>query len=361
MPTHTRLAAIWAMIGILAALAWSMVRSGFIMTSVPEDLVAAAAIWPQRTESWMTQFYADSPLYILSARVLGLEDNIGIIRQGFIVSLIAVVVLAAWAARVTPTGQRARASRLALLAPISAILFSTIGSYDAFTALVWAVAMWLWLTGSRTALVLAGALLGIQHFEQSGLGVVALLCTWFALRNQLPDPLGKLSPAWMLPGLVAGKAVVVLVLVLNGQSATGRAQWLSTYLLEWTKVGLATLPYLAWSLFAGFWLLLFMLWSRSGARARWFLLAALATGLIGMGTSGDRPRVFVLILLPSLLVAITVYLREPDRPRLELRAVEALAWIGPPVILAGKIALNSTIIDNGYVSFMWLTGLGGPG
>ncbi len=361
MPTHTRPAAIWTTIGILAALAWSMVRSGFIMTSVPEDLVAAAAIWPQRTESWMTQFYADSPLYILSARALGLEDNIGIIRQGFIVSLIALVALAVWGARVTPLGQRARASRLALLAPISAVLFSAIGSYDAFTALVWAVALWLWLTGSRTALVLAGALLGIQHFEQSGLGVVALLFTWLALRNHLPDPVNRLSPAWLLPGLVGGKALVVLVLVLNGQSATGRAQWLSTYLLEWTKIGVATLPYLAWSLFAGFWLLLFVLWSRAGARSRWLLLGALLTGLVGMATSGDRPRVFILILLPSVLIAIAAFLRQTDKTRLEMNAVEALAWIGPPVILAGKIALNASVIDNGYVSFMWMTGLGGPG
>lgn len=347
--------------GLLLALIWALLRSGFTMSPVPEDLVAAAQIWPSRTASWMTEFYADSPLYIFSSRLFGISDTIGLIRQSLIVGIIALLSLALWAWCSTQTSQRNRAARLVVLAPVGGVLFSSIGNYDAFTALAWSVVLWLWLTRSRVALAAGGGILGIQHFEQTLLGVLALTLTWLAIRQFAPPAIAATSPLWIVPGVIAGKGVLLLFMIAGGHSASGRSQWLSTYVLDWTKVGIATLPYLVWSLFAGVWLLVILVWLRADIRAKSLLVGAFTLGIAGTIVSGDRPRVFVQILLPSLILLIVVFLRAQQSTRVESMSVEIMAWLAPPIILAGKSAANANVFDNAYVSFMWITGLGGPG
>lgn len=331
------------------------------MTVAPDDLRSAALAWPQRLDSWMTEFYADSPLNIIVYRALGLATTLDVVRLGFWTSLVALGVLVAWMVTVTANNQRWRAGRLLLLSPLVAVLFTAIGSYDAFTVLAWGVALWLWRTGNRIALVFGGVLLGFQHFEQTLFGCLALVCAWAAMRIQLPHEMHMRSPAWLLPGIVVGKLLLILILITNGQSAFGRSGWIERFLLEWTKVAVVTLPYLVWSLFAGLWVLVALVFMRShSSRGRLLLACSLAIGILSTVVSGDRPRGFVIVLLPSLALAIVAYLRTPDVPMLERRAVEVTAWLAPPLILAGKLAVNANVYDNGYVSFFWITGLGGP-
>lgn len=344
----------------LLATMWALFRSGLAMTPVPDDLLAAARIWPKTTELWMTQFYADSPTYILFVRLFQIDDPVGLVRISFVASMIAVIALAAFAWHSTPKGSQARSARLVILAPVTAVLFSAIGNYDAFTALSWALILWAWWLHSRLALAISGVVLGLQHFEQGLLGVAALTITWTVLRSLLPYPLQHTNPIWTLPGLIAGKLALVAVITLNNGSSSGRTEWLSQFLSDWSKVTIVTFPYLVWALFAGLWLLVIVLWLSEPTRGRLALLAALVLGLIGTFLSGDRPRVFVLIILPSLLVAIIAFCHRSELTQRYGRIVEAMAWIGPPIILAGKTAVNVNTFDNAFVTLMWLTGLDAP-
>ena len=360
MRNNLKVSSAASLAGTAVALIWAIGRSGFTLNPVLEDMVAAAELWPNRTDAWMTQFYADSPLYIVSAQVLGLVDEVGLVRQSFFVGVVSLVALAAWVWRLTYTPERYRAARLVILAPIGAVLFSSIGSYDPFTALAWALALWSWISGRKTLMVLGGAILGIQHFEQALFGSAALALSWVALRSDLPQDLRRVNPVWFIPGIVTGKALLLLLFTLTGGSSTGRTEWLGRYVVEWFKIGVATLPYLLWSTFAGLWVVVVLIWLRSEKVSRLLLLASVVPGIAATLLSGDRPRVFVFVLLPTLLIAVVVFLNRSSTRAMEKRLAEIIAWIAPPVILAGKTAPNANIFDNGYVAIMWITGLGGP-
>ena len=355
-----RTATTFGVLGTGLALVWAMVRSGFTLNPVLEDMVASAAVWPQRTEAWMTQFYADSPLYIFFANALGLVSEVGLVRQSFVVAVISLVALATWVWRFTLPSERYRGARLVILAPIGAVLFSSIGSYDPFTALAWSIALWLWTTQRSLLVISGGLILGIQHFEQALLGSVSLVLAWLALRDDLPERLRLSNPSWLVPGVVIGKGLLTTVFLVTGTLPTGRTEWLSRYVTEWAKVGVATFPYLLWSSFAGLWLTVVIVWLRSGRTSRLLLISAAIPGVLGTALSGDRPRVFVFILLPALLIAIIALLNRKSTRSMEARLVEIIAWLAPPLILAGKTAPNANIFDNGYVAIMWITGLGGP-
>jgi hypothetical protein len=360
MLQESRTSTLCGLFGAGAALLWAMARSGFTLNPVLEDMVTAADLWPQRTEAWMTQFYADSPLYIIAANAFGLVNEVGLVRQSFVVAVAALIALAAWVWRFTLPPQKFRGARLLILAPIGAVLFSSIGSYDPFTALAWAIALWLWVSG-RPLLVIAGGLaLGVQHFEQALLGITSLFLAWLALREDLPDKLRMSNPLWLVPGIVIGKALLTALFVVTGGLPTGRTEWLGRYVTEWTKIGIATFPYLLWALFAGLWLVVVIVWLRSRWASRLLLIAAAIPGLFGTILSGDRPRVFVFILLPALMITVVALLNRKSTRASEARLVEIIAWLAPPLILAGKTAPNANIFDNGYVSIMWITGLGGP-
>ena len=196
----------------------ALIRSGFTMSMTTTDLRDAALAWPTRLDSWMTEFYADSPLYVLSFRALGLESTVDVVRLGFWSGLLALAVLTAWMVATTGGDQRWRAGRLILLSPIVAVIYVRIGSYDTFTVLAWGIALWLWRSGRRSALFAGGVLLGFQHFEQTMMGVAGLLCAWYALRSDLPTSLRRLSPFWLLPGVVAGKCGLILLFVPKGRT-----------------------------------------------------------------------------------------------------------------------------------------------
>lgn len=348
------------LLGLVLALVWAIARSSFTITSSIEDLLEASRLWPDRSEVWFLQFYADSPAYIIFAKALGIDDTIGLVRQSFMLGLVAVAALAVWAWRLSVRPYRWQGARLVVLAPLSAILFSAIGSYDSFTALAWAAALWMWCWRRPSLMILSGALLGMQHFEQALLGSFSLFLVWLAIRSDLPTSIRQCSPLWLVPGVIAGKALLVGYFLSIGTAPLGRAEWLQEYLAEWAKVGVVTLPFLLWSLFAGLWLAVFLIWIRSDQRARILLLAALIPGILGTLMSGDRPRVFVLIMLPAVLIAIVAFTNRPSSRGVDRKLVEFLAWVGPPVILFGADAVNANVIDNAYVSFMWITGLMSP-
>lgn len=344
----------WA--GVLAALAWSFVRAPATVTPALDTILAAAQAWPQRLPDPFSAFYTDSPFALLAARLVG-GDARAYLWLMLATTTATVALLAWWAARAAGNEQRWRAARLSILLPVSAVLFGWLGFYDPFTLLAWAVVLFAWMSGWRSLLAAAGLLLGFQHFEHGLLGLAALVLAWFGLRDRLPRPIAHVNPAWALPGVVVGKVLLTLVLVLSGADASGRTTWLSTYLADWTKTAINVGPLLLWSLFAGAWALVVALWLHEPARRnRVYLASAFAVGLVATVLSGDRPRVFVIVLAPALLLAVVAYLRRNDHHRHELALVETVMWLGPPIALWGKVVVSANVADQLSMTWSLLTG-----
>lgn len=343
--------------GVLVALAWSMLRAGPTVTPSLDAIVDAARIWPDRPTGEFVAFYTDSPVGLLIIRGLGTVDPTSVLRVSVIFLLIAAMVWAAWAWLAIEGPQKWRAARLAILAPLTGVLATWIGFYDPFTVLAWLVVLFAWLSRSRLLVVLSGVLLGFQHFEHGVLGLAALTLTWWAVRQDLPERLQEVTPLWALIGVVVGKVVLLGVMAASGSALSGRTSWLSTNLAEWTKVGANTAPILLWSLFAGAWALVIAYWlALPIRRARLLLVGAFAVGTLATILSGDRPRVFVIVMAPALLLATIAYLRRRSDHPTELRLVESVMWLAPVVTLWGADVVYSNVIDQAVTTWQLLVG-----
>lgn len=343
--------------GVAAALVWSVLRSGATVSPGLSDAHNAAVIWPNVPGGEFSSFYADSALGILVFRGLTLESEREFLWLAVVATLGAVAALAGWAAWAVPTEFKSRAARLMLLAPLPAVLFNWLGFYDGFTALAWAAILWAWATGSRVLLSLAGVLLGLQHFEQGLLGLVGLTLVWLAVRGSLREPLRSVAPTWSLAGVLAGKAMLMLILFSNGSELSGRTSGVSAYYREWIVTAINTGPFLLWSLFAGSWAIVIAWWLRE-ARIRNQLLLAVAISIAVGATliSGDRPRVFIMITAPLLLLLTIALLMGKGLSRRTWMGVETLVWIGPPIALWGPNVVNSNALDHLIMTFSSLTG-----
>lgn len=353
VPPTSRL---WAWATIALAFLWAVARSGVSVTPALGDLFGASTVWPQRLDGDFLAFYTDSPLGILLSRALMLSSEAQFLRLATGATLVAIVSYACVAAWWSPTGARARAVRWALLAPLPAVLLAWLGSYDPFTVAAWLVCLAAWRSGRVWVLALSGVLLGFQHFEHGLLGIVSLTFTWYATRRHLPEPLQRLSPLWLVAGAVAGKLMLTGVLVSSGSAVSGRTQWLAPFLRDWTVTAINTGPTLLWSLFAGSWAIVVAVWVLAAhRRERLFLVLALVVGLLGLALSGDRPRVFVLIMAPSLLLAIVALLRAPAIPRSTIRIIEAIVWLGVPLSLWGSAVVGTGALDQLIMTWQQLT------
>lgn len=345
---------------IVLAAAWAVIRSGVSVSPGMRDAHLTALIWPQALGQGLNDFYVDSALGIFVYRALRLTTQHSFLLLSVATTIIAITALVVWAARTVPNGSRSRASRLVLLAPLPAVLFTWLGFYDAFTVLAWAVALFAWSSGSRPLMVIAGTLLGLQHFEQALAGLVALTLTWFAVRGTAEfksAPLNSRNPLWVLPGVLLGKLVLVLAITAGGGEASGRTSGIGLYLREWMVTALNTAPILLWSLFAGTWALVVAWWLHEPKwRRRWWIFAAVGVGLTALLLSGDRPRVFVLVMAPALLL-LTVSMLSSNRlsPR-SWRLVEVIVWLAPPIALWGTSVSSQIALDHLIMTWAALTG-----
>jgi len=349
--------ALLGVVGVVVAMLWSILRAGPTVTPSLEAIVDAARIWPERLSGEFVAFYTDSPVGLLIIRGVGAVDPTSALRVSVVFLLLATLGWAAWAWWATEGSQRWRAARLAVLAPLTGVLATWIGFYDPFTVMAWLVILFAWLSRSRLLLVISGVLLGFQHFEHGVLGLAALALTWWAVRRDLPNRLQAMNPLWALIGVVAGKAVLLAVMAASGSALSGRTSWLSTYLPEWTKVGANTAPILLWSLFAGAWALVIAYWlALKERRTRLLLLAAFAVGVIATVLSGDRPRVFVIVMAPALLLVTIAYLHRRSEHTQELRLVESVMWLAPAVTLWGAEVVYSNVIDQAITTWQLIVG-----
>ena len=335
----------WAAFSIAAAGLWVILRSGTGVVPGLDWQFAALIEWPTRSADPNEWFLSDSPLGILGFRALGLSGQVAYLWLHVFVAVISLGLLAWWVARQVDWGQRARAARLALLAPVGAVVLAWLGSYDAFTLAAWVLALFAWGSGRLWVSVVAAVPLGFQHGEHAALGVVALTLVFLAVRELLSESLRQVNPLWLLAGVVLGKAVLLLVFVLNGTATSGRVNWLGPYLREWTALGANVFPLLLWSLFAGTWAVVLALAMRLGnSRSALLIAAAVAVGLVATFLSADRPRVFVIVMIPATALMIVAYLRS-DSPVRERQLVEAVVWLAPPILFWGKEVANANVVD----------------
>jgi len=337
---------IWGIIGVLTAALWVVLRSGTGIVPGADWHYDATPIWPARPSNPDEWYLSDSPLGILIARALGLDNLQQFLQLHAVVVVLALSVLAAWAYVVTEGDDaKWRAARLSVLAPVGAVLLTWIGRYDAFTVLIWGIALFCWASGRSTLLVGAGILLGFQHFEHSLLGATALWLTWLALRLRLPASLQQVNPLWLLPGILVGKLSLVVIFAVQGLPVTGRADWIERFFFDWTVVAISIFPLLLWSLFAGWWALVISLYLESTHRKRLLLLGAFFIGVVATLLSGDRPRVFILILVPAVALSAVAFVGSDDKNKRRKVLVEAIIWIAPPLIFWGDAVTNVNVVD----------------
>ena len=347
----------WAWVGLALALVWAVARSGVAVTPALGDIYRAIEAWPARLDGEFLAFYTDSPLGVLPFRALGLDDETGLLRLTSVVVLLGIAGYALVAAWWVQPAERMRAARLAILAPLPAVLLAWLGSYDAFTIAAWLVCLVAWHSGRLWLMFMAGALLGFQHFEHGLLGVTALTLAWLATRAHLPGSLASRSPLWLALGVLGGKALLTLVLVTSGSGASGRTQWLAPYLREWTVTAINTGPVLLWSLFAGTWAVVAALWLTSlGRSERLLLIGAIGIGLLALALSGDRPRVFAIVMAPSVLLMIVALLRSGRASPTVLRVVETVVWVGVPLSLWGSEIVGAGALDQLIMTWGQLAG-----
>lgn len=321
------------------------------------DILQVIEAWPRRVAMWQLDHYFDSPIMLMTARALGVDTHNELIRLGFLTTVLALLAVVFWVLALQ-TPSRWTNARLILLSPIVAVLATGLGFYDPFTVLAWALLLFAWRSRRKAALVIGAVPLGIQHFEQAVFGIAVLTLTWLAVRDALPDAIARLTPLWAFPGIIGGKVLLLLFMASQEQALFARSSWLAEYLVDWTRNLIVLGPLLLWALFAGLWPLVVGVWLRRSTTARVQLVGAFLLGLLAMFLTGDRPRVFVLVALPSLVLLVIAYGKLSEPSLMERRVVEAVAWVAPPLIFFGLSVTSANVVDQTIPALLHLTGLG---
>lgn len=350
-PVPVRTALNIAFVGF--ALVWAVLRSGTGLLPDVQGPLSAAFAWPMRLPGPFEGFLSDSPIGIVVFRALGLETQRDLYLLHLLAVMIAIAGMGMWAWLVAGRENSWRAARLTALSPIVAVLLVWVGAYDPFTIIAWVAVLFAWISRNRVLMVTAGVLLGFQHFEQAVLGLLALWCAWLATGTDLPSRLARTSPLWIAPGIILGKAVLLAIFKATDQALTSREEWLGVFFREWLAVGANIAPLLIWSLFAGFWAVVVYLLLTTKSRTQLFALVGMfGFGLVGLLASGDRPRVFIVIMAPAVALLTVAFVRKTRGLSRESHLVEAIVWLAPPVIFWGKDVANENVID--LMTIMWM-------
>ena len=155
-------------------------------------------------------------------------------------------------------------------------------------------------------------------------------------RDQLTSKLRILSVPWsVLPGLILGKALLSLILVVQDLSPLeGR----SSVFFEWMslsfRVNVGKIPFILWGSLLGLWILFYMVWDRANKRRdRIYLIIALIVAFSFGFVTLDNIRVITIVTLPlTLLLIISWLARRSEHPKKGDIATEGLFWLIPPFV-----------------------------
>jgi len=254
-----------------------------------------------------------------------------------VAGLVAIGILSLWAYRsVSQLENRYRAVRLVFLAPVTGMVFLSLGNYDPFTVLGFGVALFAWWRSSRLGMMLTGLYLGIAHFEQALVGVVGWSLAAVALAPMLGARSPRRNPAWTGLGVIGGK--VLLSLYFLSQSidpAEGRG----AYFLDvtWPRMAITAsinhFPVLLISVFAGLWAAaLYVFFRLTERKSQLLLVASLVLPTFASVTTLAQSRVFVMTTLPIAMLVIAAVLSDEqlvsNRPM--LFTIEGIAWVIVP-------------------------------
>ena len=327
---------------VVVALCWAAVRSSPQPLFYLNTDAQRALNWPNpmlRPEESYTQ---TSPVNAIVFQLSGQTSTNAWVFLHLIAIVISLLLLAWWLLGSLPTSsdRRAEGLRLLFLGPVTAVLLLFIGSYDPFTLIFMALALFAWRLGRKTVMVIAGFGLGLAHAEQALLAFSALALAVWGGHQLLPNALrGRPNPIWIVFGVVAGRSALSIYLATQGIGLEGgRIAWLTEDgLLRLAVVGgLNFLPILIMGCFAGLWVLVVVELSRA---TRWYTCLAWAGPLVLLFLFSlavlDHTRVFVITSLPILLV-LTLHHLSRDRseaPRSLRLSVGAAAWLIVPVFI----------------------------
>ena len=314
---------------------WAIGRVG--LSTIPGISSAAdnAFGWPFNELSQYSAFSATSPLGSIFFTAIGRNDPRVFLGVHIVAVVVALVAILWWVKLMTPRSTRLMAFRLVILSPWVALLLIFLGSYDPFTVIAFALLLLAWKTNNSLLVLLAGALVGFQHFEQSVFAVTAAFLVATALKDRLP--IGYLSLrkfVFTLSGMVLGKLSLTLILTFGSSSgAFGRSAFWSA---EWIRISLVTSvnfwAVLLLSLFAGSWGLVVFMGLSVQRREQLFLLTAFFVCLLPAVITLDHTRVFVMSSLMALSIMTVAFARSSDSiGSKEYIYVEALAWLILPL------------------------------
>jgi hypothetical protein len=246
-----------------------------------------------------------------------------------------------WQARRRFGDAFARSLGIAFVAlPVSTTVLTWLGNADVFTFLLASV---LFLGAARPALVLAGLLFGINHFEQ---GFFILLFT--AVSHRLLVGLVPVSPLrlfWAALGLVLGKLTLYCWFEVHQFPLVGgRFDWLTETGVEgFAKMFWANLSPLLFSLFNVFWPAVLVLGLVIASRypGRLTALAVCAGLALAVGAmTFDVTRVFALLSWPLAMAFLLLALKADPGPtphRVMVVVLASCLMVPPLMVWAGKV------------------------
>jgi len=232
--------------------------------------------------------------------------------------------------------------RIIILGQIGYVLFRWIGSYDAFTFLLWGM-FFFFASRKRLYLALLSAIgLGFQHFEQASVGFLGLVLVSIFLKK----PPGVFEFKFLIKSfgaITVGKILLLGILVFNGHSISGRSNYFTIQFLE---LGLSevtnNLPFFIWSLFGGFWLVVINFLMKTSEKRRLIPLILYFAACVTVAIfARDHSRVFVLTTFPALLFISLHYLKNHGGANRYIGRIEILTWVTVPVALWENNLLGS--------------------
>ena len=224
--------------------------------------------------------------------------------------------------------------RIILLGQIGYVLFRWVGSYDAFTFLLWGLFFFFSAKKLSAWALLSAFGLGFQHFEQASIGICGLLLVCVFLQRS-PEIFQLRFLLKACAAIVIGKLTLLGILVVNGHSVSGRANYFTPEIIE---LGISevinNLPLFIWSLFGSLWIVVFGFLAKTTNKRQLLPLLAYFTLCLAVAIfARDHSRVFVLTTFPALFYVALHYLTTHKSATSYLRKLEVLTWITVPVAL----------------------------
>lgn len=338
-------------VAMVLALLWAFVRVGPQASVGLEEDAQRALDWPNPDLDGLNSYTRTSPVGPILFKLSGSTEPGIYLLLHLVAGLLGIFLISVWAYRMVgiPTN-RWRAARLVVLAPVTGMIFLSIGNYDPFTLLGFVFALWAWGRGSIIWMIAAGIYLGVQHFEQSVIAVLAWSIAVSAFRGHLARNLFWRNPLWTMIGVILGKALLSAYFAFNEINATeGRGAYFTD--LTWPRAALIGsinhFPILLLSFFAGLWAVaivsFFML---DSVRSRIQLIAALALPTLVALTTLAQSRVFVMTTVLVTLVMLIVVMSnvEISNNRFALLVIEGMAWVIVPLHLYVSTTTEQALI-----------------